>query len=193
MTGSSYHYDKYISILEQRLTPKRFNHSLEVAKEAKRLAEKYGADSERAYLCGLLHDITKNTADNEQLKLFRRFGIILTELEQNTKKLWHAITGAAYIKYELGIDDSEIIDAVRYHTTAKADMSLLAKVLYLADFTSLDRDYEDVDEMRRLVDIGLDEAMRYALSYTITDLTSRGLPIHPDTVAAYNQVFLTRK
>ncbi len=189
MTASSYDYDKYISILEKRLTNKRFVHSIEVANEAKRLAEKYGADTEKAYLCGLLHDITKNTPDNEQLQLFERFGIILTELEQNAKKLWHAMSGAAFVRYELGIDDDEIIDAIRYHTTAKADMSLLAKVLYLADYTSLDRDYEDVDEMRRLVDIGLNEAMQYALKYTVNDLASRNLPIHPDTIAAYNQVF----
>ena len=88
------------------------------------------------------------------------------------------------------IDDEEIIDAIRYHTTAKADMSLLAKVLYLADYTSADRDYSDVDVIREKVNKSLDEAFIYALRYSITDLVQNGKALHIDTVNAYNEITL---
>ena len=180
-------YEKIKEILKARLNEKRYYHSLCVADESKRLAIKYGIDSEKAYTAGLLHDITKNTSQEEQLKILEDFGIIADSITKNSEKLWHAVSGAAYIKYVLGVTDAEIIDAVRYHTTAKADMSPLGIILYLADFTSLDRDYEDVNVMREKVDTSLTEAMRYALSYTINELVGKGSQIHPDTVAAYNQ------
>ncbi len=183
-------YESLKEVLKQRLNEKRYYHSLCVADEAKRLAEKYGGDIEKAYLAGLLHDITKNAPDEEHLQIFKQFGIILTDIEQNAKKLWHAMSGALYVKNILGISDPEIIDAIRYHTTAKADMSLLAKILYLADFTSKDRDYEDVDVIREYVDESLGKAFVYALQYSITDLVNQGRAIHPDTVEAYNQAVL---
>ena len=183
-------YEALKAILQKRLNEKRYYHSLCVADEAKRLAEKYGGDSEKSYLAGLLHDITKNAPDEEHLQIFKEFGIILSDVEQNAKKLWHAMSGALYVKNILGINDPEIIDAIRYHTTAKADMSLPAKILYLADFTSKDRDYEDVDVIREYVDESLEKAFVYALEYSITDLVNQGRAIHPDTVQAYNQAVL---
>ena len=183
-------YKQYKELLKKRLAEKRYLHSLAVADEAVRLADMYGADKQKAYLAGLLHDVTKNASPEEHLNIFSTFGIILTDIEKEAEKLWHAISGAAYIKYVLMIDDEEIIDAVRYHTTAKADLSLLSKVLYLADYTSADRDYDDVDVIRGLVNKSLDSAYLYALKYTITDLAGRGKALHPDTVAAYNQTVL---
>ena len=183
-------YEALKAILQKRLNEKRYFHSLCVADEAKRLAEKYGGDSEKSYLAGLLHDITKNAPDEEHLQIFKEFGIILSDVEQNAKKLWHAMSGALYVKNILEINDPEIIDAIRYHTTAKADMSLPAEILYLADFTSKDRDYEDVDVIREYVDESLEKAFVYALEYSIVDLVNQGRAIHPDTVQAYNQAVL---
>lgn len=180
-------YEKYKEILKQRLTEKRYYHSLCVADEAKRLAQKAGIDSQKAYLAGLLHDITKNSKQEEHLQIFSQFGIILNDIEKNAEKLWHAISGAAYIEHILGINDAEIIDAVRYHTTAKENMSPLCLILYLADFTSKDRDYSDVEVMRELVDISFQKALVYALKYTIKDLCDMEKAIHFDTLAAYNR------
>lgn len=181
---------EYKALLEKRLAPKRYYHSLCVADEAKRLAEKYGADSEKAYLAGLLHDVTKNASEEEHLNIFDTFGIMLNSIEKNAEKLWHAMSGAAYVKYVLQIDDEEIYDAIRYHTTAKSNMSLLSLILYLADFTSADRDYEDVDVMRALVDKSLDEAFLYALSYTVKEIVDKGGALHLDTINAYNETVL---
>ena len=182
--------ERYKEILKIRLNHKRYFHSLCVAEEAERLAIKYGGNADKCYLAGLLHDITKNSPEEEHLKIFETFDIMLSVIEKNAKKLWHAISGEAYIHYILNIDDSELLDAVRYHTTAKADMSLTAKILYLADFTSRDRDYDDVDVIRGLVDESLESALVYALQYSITDLVSQGYAVHEDTISAYNQAVL---
>jgi len=180
-------YDKYKKILQSRLDEKRYNHSLCVADEAVRLAQKIGVDTEKAYLAGLLHDITKNAPREEHLQIFSQFGIILNDIEKNAHKLWHAMSGAAYIEHILGLSDPEILDAVRFHTTAKTNMSPLCLVLYLADFTSSDRDYPDVDVMRRLVDKSFSEALIYALQYTIKDLADQKKAIHFDTLSAFNE------
>lgn len=183
-------YSEYKKILQARLDEKRYFHSLCVADEAKRLAEKIGIDSEKAYLAGLLHDITKNATREEHLQIFTRFGIILDDVEKNAMKLWHAISGSLYIEHILGVNDTEIIDAMRYHTTAKEDMSPLCLVLYLADFTSRDRDYPDVEVMRNLVDISFNKALVYALQYTIKDLAEQKRAIHFDTLKAFNKAVL---
>lgn len=181
---------EYKNLLKSRLKEKRYNHSLAVADEAKRLAVLYKADPYKAYLAGLLHDITKNSDVSEHFGIFEAYGIKLSKVEMSAEKLWHAISGAAYVEHYLGIDDTDVINAIRYHTTAKANMSRLETVLYLADFTSADRDYDDVDVMRSLVDKSADEALSYALSYTIKELLEKGAPIHPDTLSAYNEVVL---
>ncbi len=180
-------YNEYKKILQERLNTKRYQHSLCVADEAVRLAQKYGGDSDKAYLAGLLHDITKNSTAEEHLQIFNQFDIMLNDIEKRSEKLWHAISGAAYIEHILGITDRDIITAVRYHTTAREGMSHFEKILYLADFTSADRDYDDIDIMRQKVDSSMEEALNYALSYTINDLVSRSKQLHLDTVKAYNE------
>ena len=182
--------ENYKEILRERLNDHRYYHSLCVADEAKRLAHLYGGNAEKCYLAGLLHDITKNSDRQEHLHFFETFGIMLSDVEKNAEKLWHAMSGSGYLKHVLKINDEEILDAVRYHTTAKANMSLTAKILYLADFTSKDRDYPDVNVIRALVDKSLDEAFIYALKYSIIDLTEQSRAIHPDTVEAFNQSVL---
>ena len=180
-------------ILREKLDDYRYQHSLCVADEAVRLAIKYGADKDAAYLAGLLHDITKKASREEHLKIFGDFDIILTDVEKSSDKLWHAMSGALYVKNNLKIENDEIISAIRYHTTAKKNMTLLEKVLYLADFTSAYRTYDDVEVMRRLVDLNMEDAMAYSLKYTITELTGYGSAIHPDTLEAYNEVILAIK
>ena len=177
--------EQYRDILRGRLTPKRYRHSLAVADQAEHLARKYGADPHKARTAGLLHDILKDTDGDSQLQIFKDFGILLDAVEQQAPKLWHAHAGAVFLEHILGITDPDILLPIRYHTTGRAGMSVPEVVLYLADFTSADRDYPDVDVMRELTERDADEAMRYALKYTIDDLNSRGMPVHPDTLACY--------
>ncbi|MEE0946273.1 MAG: bis(5'-nucleosyl)-tetraphosphatase (symmetrical) YqeK [Acutalibacteraceae bacterium] len=183
-------YKNYISILKEKLDDYRFTHSLCVADRAVELAKKYGANEEKAYVAGLLHDITKNLSDEEQLQFFESSAIMLSDIEKVSSKVWHSISGAAYIKNKLLIDDEEIVSAVRYHTTGKRDMTLLQKIVYIADFTSADRKYPDVDVVRGLADKNLDESIVYALRHTIVTLANKNKPIHPDTISAYNDLLL---
>ncbi|MBR5134187.1 MAG: nicotinate-nucleotide adenylyltransferase, partial [Clostridia bacterium] len=120
--------EQFKEIIKQRLLPDRYRHSLAVADEAKRLAERYGADPAKAYTAGLLHDIMKNTKSEVQLQILRDFGILLDTVETCSPKLLHAKSGAAFIERVLGVEE-EIVTAVRYHTTARADMTLLERVL----------------------------------------------------------------
>lgn len=186
-------YDDIKSLLKKRLTEKRCYHSLCVADAARHLAEKYGADDNKMYLAGLLHDITKNTSDDEQLKLFARFGIILTDVEKASPQIWHAMSGALYAEHELGIKDDDIISAIRYHTTAKRDMTLPQKIIYVADLISADRDYGDVEIIRKEAEESLETAMLSILSFSVKNLIDRKLPVHPDTLDAYNYLMIERR
>ncbi len=185
--------EQYKAILRARLGDYRYHHSLCVAEEAGRLAKLYGADEDKAYTAGLLHDIMKDTDPKSQLQILADFAILLDEVEQKVKKLWHAHVGAVFLEHVLGLDDRAVLDAVRYHTTGRAGMALLEKVVFVADFTSADRDYPDVDEMRQLSNISLDDTMIYAIAYTIQDLLDRGQAVHPHTLATYNELILARQ
>ena len=180
--------DQYIAILKRRLTPYRFEHSLAVADEAKRLAPLYGADPEKAYTAGLLHDIMKDASPAEQTGVLESFNVTLDPDTMGAPKLWHAAIGAVFLEHVLGIDDEDMLNAVRYHTTARAGMSPLEKTVYIADFTAVGRHYPDVAEMRRRADISADAAMRYALRYSINELKQKGRQPHPDTLRARREL-----
>lgn len=182
----------YEKIIARRMKEGRFRHSKNVAKEAVRLARKYGADEKKAEIAGILHDATKETGDSEQLELINRAGIELSELEYSSRKLWHAISGAAFAKVEMGIDDPDIINAIRYHTTGRAGMTMLEKVIFIADFTSAERDYDGVDRMRRVADKDIDDACLEGMSFTIADLATRKLTIAPDSFSGYNYFALLK-
>lgn len=183
-------YDKYISVLNERLSSYRLHHSLEVAKSAVYLAGKYGADTQKAYLAGLLHDVLKESDRDEIFMYAEKYGIEMTQLEKNSKKLWHGIIGAPFIENKLGVDDKDVISAVRYHTTGKAKMTLDEKILFIADFISSDRNYNGVEEMRKKAEISLECAMLEGLSFTITELVESGKSVHPDTIDAYNDIIM---
>lgn len=182
--------ESYKRILEKRLKPKRLNHSLNVAKAAVELAKKYGVDEQKAYICGLLHDVMKNSPEDEQLDVMKKAGIELSQLEMANPKLWHAYAGSAFLKCELNIDDEEMQSAVYYHTTAKANMSMLEEVIYIADYIADERDYDGVEEMRKLAFENIDEAVLMGTKFVVTDLARRELAIHPDTIGAFNYMCL---
>ncbi|MDD6464266.1 MAG: bis(5'-nucleosyl)-tetraphosphatase (symmetrical) YqeK [Clostridiaceae bacterium] len=185
--------EKIITLIRSKLSADRFNHSLNVADSAKELALSYGADADKAYTAGLLHDVMKNASEEEQLGVLSEAGIELMPVERENKKLWHAIAGAAYVKFVMGIDDRDIIRAVRYHTTGRSGMSLLERIVYLADYISADRNYNGVEDMRRLCKSDSDEAILYALTFGIPDLVSKGRVIHPDSIDLYNEVIIKKR
>lgn len=190
MNKSTVNYGRFVKVIKARMGEKRFIHSANVAAEAQRLAKKYGADVEKAKIAGILHDCTKETSPKEQLQIIRNSHIILNDVENSSQKLWHAIAGAAFVRDVIGIDDEDIFNAIRYHTSGRAGMSLLEKVVFIADFTGAERDYDGVDKMRELADKSLEEAMAYGLSFSIADLSQRRLAIDPNTIMCYNETVM---
>lgn len=179
---------KYIDIIRSRMGDYRFNHSINVSKSAVELAKKYGADIDKAEIAGILHDCCKEIGGEQMLQIINDSGIILDVAEKNSPKLWHSIAGSCYVRDVLKIADEDIINAVRYHTTGRENMSLLEKIVFLADFISAEREYEDVEVMRKKAFCNLDDAMLYALKFTISSLVSRNLIVHHNTVKCYNDV-----
>lgn len=184
---------EFLEEIKKHLNPDRLYHSLNVADEAKKLAKHYGADEQKAFTAGLLHDILKNTPDSELLQYFERNGIMLTETERASRKTWHAMAGADFLRRELHVTDEDILSAVRWHTTGRAGMTLLDKVLFIADFISADRDYPGVERMREKAYVSLEDAMLEGLQFTINELLENAWPVHEDSIRAYNELVINRK
>ena len=171
---SALNISDYKKIIRERMGDYRFSHSVNVAKEAKKLAKHYGADEKK----------------EQQLQIIIDSGIILDNVQLHAPKLWHEMSGSIVVRDELGIDDEDILNAIRYHTTGRAGMSLLEKVIFTADFTSEERTYSGVATMRKKSKKSLEEAMLYGYQFTFKDLSKRQLAIHPDEVACYNEIVL---
>ena len=165
------------------LKPKRMPHVLGTEHEAAVLARRYGADVTSARIAALLHDCTKKLSMEEQLALCEQYGIALDELERKNLKLLHAKTGAAIARDLFGVSD-EIYWAIYWHTTGKADMTKLEKVIYLADYIEPSRDFPGVEKLRRAVHTDLEHGLLMALEDSIEEMRQRGNPVHPNTVEA---------
>ena len=159
------------------LKPKRMPHVLGTEQEAVRLAEKYGADVTKARIAALLHDCTKKLDMDEQLAMCRQYAIPLDELEQKALKLLHSKTGAAIARDVFAVDD-EIYNAILYHTTGKPDMTLLEKIIYLADYIEPTRDFPGVETLRKTVYEDLDRGLLLGLTMTIDEMEEMGNPVH---------------
>lgn len=181
-------WQKYDELLRQKLTPKRYEHSIAVMKRSVELAKRYGVDTEKAKLAGLLHDVMKDEDKRILLQFIQDSDILLSVAEKNGPPLWHAMVGLLYVRDVLKIEDADVLNAIRYHTTGRANMSPLEKVVYLADLTSADRDYPDVEETRKRSEQSLDIGMLYSINFLICDLVKKGNMLHQDTVDCYNEL-----
>ena len=166
--------------LQFMLSPKRFTHTHGVADESVKLAKTHGADEKKAYLAGLLHDCAKDISNQEKLDMCDKYGLELDEVLVNQTDLIHPFLGAELARDMFGIEDEDVLNAIRYHTTGRADMSKLEKIVYLADFFEPNRHYfEGMNEMKKLAYKDLDEAMAFALDHTIKYNLNKKRIIHP--------------
>ena len=161
----------------------RIPHVLGTARTAVDLARRWGADAEEARRAALLHDCTKRLNLEEQLALCEKYQIALDDVERRELKLLHAKTGAAVARDVYGVSDA-VHDAIFWHTTGKADMTLLEKIIYLADYIEPTRDFCDLRRLRSLAFQDLDQAMLLGFTMAVEDLSRQGGVVHPNSVRA---------
>ena len=161
----------------------RIPHVLGTEEEAIRLAQFYGADTEKARRAALLHDCTKRLGLEEHLALCEAYGLEVDELEKTSPNLLHSKTAAAIAKNVYGECD-EVCEAIKWHTTGKADMTLLEKILYIADYIEPTRSFPGVEKLRKRVYEDLDAGVLMGMENTIALMMERGGPIHPNTTSA---------
>ncbi|MDO4300894.1 MAG: bis(5'-nucleosyl)-tetraphosphatase (symmetrical) YqeK [Clostridia bacterium] len=182
---SSAEIDAINARLHSVLTPKRYKHTQGVAQEALQLAKRYDIDSDKAYLAGLLHDCAKCLTDEEKLELCDKYGLILDDILKSQPDLTHSFLGAKIAEKEYGINDNEILDAIAYHTTGRPDMSMLEKIIFIADYIEPNRDYfQGLDKVRELAYKDINKAVICSLENTINYNKHKKRIIHPLGIAA---------
>jgi nicotinate-nucleotide adenylyltransferase len=172
--------------LKKTLDEDRFEHTMGVRYTCAALAMRYSYDVEKAQVAGLLHDCAKCIPDKTKLKLCKKYKIEVSPAEKKSPYLLHAKLGAYLAKEEYDVKEEEILSAIACHTTGKAQMSLLDKILYIADYIEPNRNAApDLDEIRQLAFQDLDETMYEILKGTLDYLKEKGKEIDPMTRIAY--------
>lgn len=167
-----------------RLSERRYAHTLRVADTAQRLAELHGLDPKKARLTALLHDSARELDKDELLRVAEEESIAMSELERERPVLLHGPVAAELAKKELGVEDEEVLEAVRAHTTGEPGMGALALALYVADKIEPDRDQRGVEDLRKLALKDLRRAAKAALEDSISYNERRGQPTHPKSQQA---------
>lgn len=183
-------------LLQESLAPKRFKHSVAVYETALDLAKAHALDkklTEKVAVSALLHDCGRQVATKESAAKAHELKITINEIEEKQPILLHAKLGVYYAKEKYGVVDEEILDGISYHTTGKANMSVLAMIVFLADMIEPARDFPGVEDLRKLAYKNLEAAMLQAYSNTIKYLLKDGQLIHPDCIEGYNQLQLKRR
>ncbi len=178
----------YRKLIEGHLEERLYRHSIGVAETAEALAGHYRAERHRAYLAGLLHDYGKAYSRNELCLKAKLYGLRLDRITLAEKRLLHAPVGAVLLQSELGLTDGVVIRAVARHTTGHERMTLLEKVLYLADLIEPGRNFDGVEKLREIAFAGLDNALLSAVDQTIQSVISRGMLLHPLSVQFRNSL-----
>lgn len=171
--------------VQMHMSERRFKHVLGVEETAIALAAKYGASEEKASIAALTHDYAKERPNEEFEMIILRDGYDQDILNYGNA-IWHGLVGASMVQRELGIDDEEILEAIRLHTTGGAKMSLLDKIIYVADYIEPGRDFPGVKEARELALVDLDEAVAYETKHTLQHLIEKEQKIYPKTIETYN-------
>lgn len=173
--------------IKKLLSEKRFVHCCGVAELSKDLAKNLGVDPQKAYLAGLVHDIAKEKNLDEMIYLCDKFGVETDSLERTCTALMHAPAGAAILP-QYGITDSDIINAVRYHTVGRYGMSPLEKIIYLADMAEPSRVYDGAETLRRLLKADFEAAFAEALRRSVVWNMEKGNAVHPGSLSAWNEL-----
>jgi predicted HD superfamily hydrolase involved in NAD metabolism len=167
------------------LTPARWEHTLRVVDTALQLAHHEEVDPQKAEIAATLHDYCKFWSTDELITWIKQYHLPLDLLDYNPE-LWHAPVGAEVAHLHFGISDEDILHAIRYHTSARPQMSQLEKIIYLADYIEPGRHFPGVEEVRKLANIDLEKALLQAIDAVIISLIERRQKIYPLTLEARN-------
>lgn len=179
--------EKALQIVKGQLTEHRYQHTLGVMETAIQLAKKYGVNVRQAELAAIFHDYAKFRPKDEMKRIIVEQNMPRELLEYNSE-LWHAPVGAYLAEKEAGIADQEVLDAIRYHTSGRIGMTLLDKIIYLADYIEPGRVFPGVDFVRGLAAEDLEKALIESMKNTIQFLMKKNQPVYPDTFNAYNSL-----
>lgn len=175
--------------MEKQLKPDRFDHTLGVAYTSASMAIVHGADIQKALVAGMLHDCAKCMTHEEQIKICDKNKIDMTDIERRNHSLLHAKVGAFLAKEKYDIDDPEILGAIRWHTTGRPDMTLLEKIVYIADFIEPNRkQLEDMDIIRKEAFSDINRCLAHILHNSVVYLKTIGTELSDadSTMQAYN-------
>lgn len=179
--------DKMMVRLKSKISDKRFEHSLGVEYTAACMAMVHGADVEKARLAGLLHDCAKGLPTSEKLEKARKHNISVNKYEEKNPDMLHAKLGAFYARYKYDVTDEEILDAIRYHTTGRPNMSLLEKIIFVADYIEPNRKMvRDMEEIRKEAFLDIDQCVLHILKNTLEYLNSTAMDVDYTTQMTYN-------
>ena len=170
---------------KSNMTEDRFEHCIGVSKTAKKLAELNQYDEDKAALAGFIHDYAKQVSVEEYREVIKTKGFDQDLLNWN-RSIWHGIVGTYFIQRDLKITDSEILTAVRRHTTADVEMTTLDKIVFMADYIEPGRSFPGVEEARKITYANIDKGVGYQLAHTLEFLIEKRNKIYPRTLDAYN-------
>jgi len=176
--------------LKKRLTTKRFDHTLRVEETASTLAKRFSGNRRKVEIAALLHDYAKNYTDSEKLILCKKLHLELSNHEQNNLDLVHSKLGAELAREKFFIYDTDILDAIKYHTTGRPHMSLTEKIIFIADYIEPGRKmFDELAQVRQAAEVDLHSAIVKKLVLTIKYLIDRGQYIDPITRETYEYYF----
>jgi predicted HD superfamily hydrolase involved in NAD metabolism len=176
--------------IKSELSEERYLHSIGAMESAAELALKNGVDVHKVRIAALLHDCAKELPLCDMLNKAHKYKVAIDDVSMRETVLIHGPLGAKIVEHEYCISDQEILDAIECHTTGKKNMTKLDKIIYISDYIEPYRDFDGVEELRRMAMEDLDAALRFALDFTISDLLDTGRLIHPRTLEARNYMLV---
>lgn len=178
--------DEIKTKLKQMLTPQRFAHSIQVMEASVKLAEKYGADAEKAAIAGLIHDCAKDLSNESTFTFCDKYGIIIDNILRSQPSLLHGPVGSYMARDLFGVSDPEILAAVADHTMGREGMDKLSSIVFIADYIEAGRNYPGVEKIRSAAEESLEKAIVAGLDNTIEHILKKGGLLHPQTIATRN-------
>ena len=174
-----------LKLVAEQITERRYVHTLGVMQTAIQLANRFGDDPKKAELAAIFHDYAKFRPKEEMKRIIEEQGMPGQLLVHNSE-LWHAPVGAYLVEKEVGITDQDVLNAIKYHTSGRPNMTLLEKIIYVADYIEPGRHFPGVDEVRELAENDLDQALIKSIQNTIMFLLKKNQAVYPETIQTYN-------